>query len=1230
MVKPKNKNKKNQNEDFEDEVDLDPLGGNIEGQDPLPQAKQGSKKKKNKKKDDWEDDVASEIQALSLQSKGSGESEEEDTIPVKKKKEKKKKKKTDSDEEEEMGKKPKATFQMLMMEDDNDLPSESDHEDDVEVVLEKPKEEPKKEDTSKKDKKGKKGKKKGQEEEDLDALLAELDKPTEKSSKKKGKKKKGGEEEEAMETETKATENGNEEEMDLEAKSEVKVVSIDDIDDEEYDKKKRKKKGKKDEGKKSEKAEDEEEKVEDGEDKGEEGEDDEGGTMKTAAQKRKEKREREKLKKMQEKKKSKSKVESKESTEAGQEKQEKPEGEGEPTPEGEEGEKEGEKDEKKKKKKGEKDDKQKKKKAPVAAIKLMQQKLKEEEERLKQEEEERIRKEEEAIRLAEEKKRLEEERKQRKKQKEKDRIEKMKKEGTYLTKKEKQDKARAMQMLEQMKAAGIEVPSKEDAPRKRPVYDTRKKKKTQQKTEDEESSDKKSESPEEMTPEPEVKEVEEEKEAKPAKVEEEDDIKDDWAASSEEEEEEEEEKETIKNVEPKKVEIKVTDTKKAQKQEEDEEEEDEDEEEEDEEDEDDEEDDEEEEEEEETESEEESESEDEDMTPIERARARIMKRKEEAEKKRNLDNLRAAVICVLGHVDTGKTKILDKLRRTHVQDGEAGGITQQIGATNVPQSAIQEQTKMCKEFAKLELKLPGLLIIDTPGHESFSNLRSRGSSLCDLAILVVDIMHGLEPQTIESINLLKERKTPFIIALNKIDRLYQWKPMPHTDIVTTIKKQNPNTKSEFEARAQEVIVQMAEQSINAALFYENKNMREYVSLVPTSAHSGDGMGNLIALLCELAQTMMAKRLAYSEELQATVMEVKALPGLGTTLDIILVNGSIREGDQIIVPGTEGPIVTHIRGLLMPQPMKELRVKSNWEHHKEVKAAQGVKIIAKDLEKSLAGLPMYVAKKEDEVEYYKEELSAALKEVLNSIKLTERGVFVQASTLGSLEALLEFLRTSKIPYAGINIGPVHKRDIMKASVMLEHDSQYAVILAFDVRVEREAQEMADSLGVKIFTADIIYHLFDKFMAFRDEVKKKRQDEFRHIAVFPCKLRVLPQYVFNSRDPIVVGVSVEAGFVKIGTPLCVPSKEFIEIGRVVSIENNHKPIEKATRGMEVCIKVDAIPGEAPKMFGRHFDETDLLYSKISRQSIDAVKDHFREEMTKPDWQLVVEMKKLFQIL
>ncbi|XP_060067641.1 eukaryotic translation initiation factor 5B-like [Ylistrum balloti] len=688
-----------------------------------------------------------------------------------------------------------------------------------------------------------------------------------------------------------------------------------------------------------------------------------------------------------------------------------------------------------------------------------------EEERIRKEEEERERKEEEERLRKEEEKRLEEEKKQRRKQKEKEKKERLKQEGKLLTGRQKQDRQRAMQMLEEMKARGIDVPNKDEIAKKRPVYSNRKKKQQHQ-VEDtpspvEEVSP--SASVEEKTPEPEPKTEEKPKEEEDNVADAwdaEDDVKDEWDA---EDEETEKKTEVEKPAEPVKEEVAEESEEESEEEEEEEEEESEEEEE---------------------ESSTEEESEDDDLTPVERARERIMKRKEEAEKNRTTDVLRSPVVCVLGHVDTGKTKILDKLRKTNVQDGEAGGITQQIGATNVPEHAVKEQTKMCKEFSKKELKLPGLLIIDTPGHESFSNLRSRGSSLCDIAILVVDIMHALEPQTIESINLLKQRKTPFVIALNKVDRLYQWKPMPQTDIVNTIKKQNAQTKSEFDRRAREVITQMAEQGLNSALFYENKNPKEYISLVPTSAHSGDGMGNLIALLCELSQTMLAKRLSYCTELQATVMEVKALHGLGTTVDVILVNGKLKEGDLIVVPGTEGPIVTQVRGLLMPQPMRELRVKSQWEHHKEVLAAQGVKIIAKDMEKAIAGLPLYVAKNQDETEYYKEELSTALKEVLNAIKLSERGVFVQASTLGSLEALLEFLKVSNIPYAGINIGPVHRKDIMKASIMLEHDTQYAVILAFDVRVEREAQEMADSLGVTIFTADIIYNLFDKFIAYRN--------------------------------------------------------------------------------------------------------------------------------------------------
>ncbi|XP_030884967.1 eukaryotic translation initiation factor 5B [Leptonychotes weddellii] len=625
---------------------------------------------------------------------------------------------------------------------------------------------------------------------------------------------------------------------------------------------------------------------------------------------------------------------------------------------------------------------------------------------------------------------------------------------------------------------------------------------------------------------------------------------------------------------------------------------------------------------------------DDDRTKEERAydkaKRRIEKRRLEHSKNVNTEKLRAPVICVLGHVDTGKTKILDKLRHTHVQDGEAGGITQQIGATNVPLEAINEQTKMIKNFDRENVRIPGMLIIDTPGHESFSNLRNRGSSLCDIAILVVDIMHGLEPQTIESINLLKSKKCPFIVALNKIDRLYDWKKSPDSDVAATLKKQKKNTKDEFEERAKAIIVEFAQQGLNAALFYENKDPRTFVSLVPTSAHTGDGMGSLIYLLVELTQTMLSKRLAHCEELRAQVMEVKALPGMGTTIDVILINGRLKEGDTIIVPGVEGPIVTQIRGLLLPPPMKELRVKNQYEKHKEVEAAQGVKILGKDLEKTLAGLPLLVAYKEDEIPVLKDELIHELKQTLNAIKLEEKGVYVQASTLGSLEALLEFLKTSEVPYAGINIGPVHKKDVMKASVMLEHDPQYAVILAFDVRIERDAQEMADSLGVRIFSAEIIYHLFDAFTKYRQDYKKQKQEEFKHIAVFPCKMKILPQYIFNSRDPIVMGVTVEAGQVKQGTPMCVPSKNFVDIGIVTSIEINHKQVDVAKKGQEVCVKIEPIPGESPKMYGRHFEATDILVSKISRQSIDALKDWFRDEMQKSDWQLIVELKKVFEII
>lgn len=601
---------------------------------------------------------------------------------------------------------------------------------------------------------------------------------------------------------------------------------------------------------------------------------------------------------------------------------------------------------------------------------------------------------------------------------------------------------------------------------------------------------------------------------------------------------------------------------------------------------------------------------------------------EKPSKSEESESLRSPICCILGHVDTGKTKLLDKIRKTNVQEGEAGGITQQIGATFFPMQALQEQTSKINR-QNLVVKVPGLLIIDTPGHESFTNLRSRGSSLCDIAILVVDIMHGLEPQTLESLNLLKMRKTPFIVALNKVDRIYGWKERPNAAIQNSLKAQDQSSISEFEQRVQSTVVAFAEQGLNATLYYKNKDFRKYISIVPTSAITGEGIPDMLMLLIQLTQNLMTSRLLYLSKLQCTVLEVKVVEGLGTTIDVILVNGVLREGDKIVLCGLNGPIVTTIRALLTPHPLKELRVKSPYIHHKEVRASQGVKISAADLEKTVAGSSLIVYRPGDDLEELKKEVMADLNEMIAKTTLTDRGVYVQASTLGSLEALLEFLKQSNIPVSGINIGPVNKKDVIRCSVMLEHVKEYAVILAFDVKVTKEAREIADSMGVKIFTADIIYHLFDQFTAYIEQIKAQKKEEAAAEAVFPVRLKILPEYIFNKSKPIVMGVDILEGVLKIGTPIVVPSKNFCELGKVTSIEENHKAIEEARKGKSVAVKLELPETEQQKMYGRHFDDSDELVSKISRKSIDLLKENFKDALEKEDIILLKKLKAVFKI-
>lgn len=894
--------------------------------------------------------------------------------------------------------------------------------------------------------------------------------------------------------------------------------------------------------------------------------------------------------------------------------------------------------------------------------------LKEAEEKQKREEEERRkREEEEAARLAEQE-RLKEEAKQRRKEREKEKKAQLKKEGKLLTAKQKEEARKLQSIREKILAErgllGVEEGEQEEgtaAPKKKVVYDRKKKssKKAEPAVEPlpppaaELGGKVEYEAPE-LIPVAEVaeseEEVVEEEKAEELKteekvVEEEDD--DEWDDKAWDDENvelpvlkrkgafDEDEEEEVKNVKTKQASAttvvekekagklgtgKALTDKKKKKTNEDVEEDSEGSDESDEEDYD-----------EGSDEEDESGSDDEDTKRKVKAKEMRVKRKEEAMKNRSADDLRSPICCILGHVDTGKTKVLDCIRRTNVQEGEAGGITQQIGATYFPMDSIKERTKELK--ADATLKVPGLLIIDTPGHESFTNLRARGSGLCDIAILVVDIMHGMEPQTIESLNLLKMRKTPFVVAMNKVDRIYGWRPTPNAPIRSTLKQQPKDALQEFEMRTEQVITELKQQGLNAALYYKNPDVRKYLSIVPTSAISGEGIPDLLLLLVQLTQKLMEDRLMYISEVQCTVLEVKVVEGLGTTIDVVLVNGVLHEGDQIVVCGLQGPIVTSIRALLTPHPMKELRVKGSYLHHKELKAAQGIKITAQGLEHAVAGTQLYVVGPEDDVDAVKEEAMEDVKGVLSRVDKTGEGVCVQASTLGSLEALLEFLKSPavQIPVSGIAIGPVHKKDVMRASVMLERKrKEFAVILAFDVKVSTEAREMAEELGVRIFTADIIYHLFDQFTAYMQNVKDEKRKDAAEEAVFPVVLKILPNCIFNKKDPIVLGVEIVDGIAKIGTPICVPGREFIDIGKIASIEKDHKVVDVATKGQAVAMKiVGSNPEEVQKSYGRHFDSEDELVSRISRKSIDLLKENYRDDLSRDEWILVVKLKKLFDI-
>ncbi len=584
--------------------------------------------------------------------------------------------------------------------------------------------------------------------------------------------------------------------------------------------------------------------------------------------------------------------------------------------------------------------------------------------------------------------------------------------------------------------------------------------------------------------------------------------------------------------------------------------------------------------------------------------------------------LRSPIVVVLGHVDHGKTTLLDKIRGTAVVSKEPGEMTQHVGASMIPSSVIEKIISPLKEMFPIKLTIPGLLFIDTPGHEAFSNLRKRGGSIADFAILVIDVMEGIKQQTKESIQILLSRKVPFVVAANKIDRIYGWKPHPDTPFLLTIKRQERRVIDELDRRIYNIIGQLSEMGIPAERFDRIRDFRKAIAIVPVSAKTGEGIHELLAVLAGLTQKYLTKRILFTEgPAKGVVLEVKSVLGLGTCIDAVIYDGILRRGDIIVVGGYEKPIVTKVRALLMPKPLEEMRVvgESEFVNIDEVVAAAGVRISAPDLDTALAGAPLYGVNDESEVPQIIKKVAEEVTQVRFSKNIN--GLIVKADTLGTLEALVSMLEGKGIPVRLADVGPLRKNEVLEASIVKRNNRYLGAILLFNVKPLPDAEELANKEDVKIFQDSIIYRLIDKYETWVKEEKSKELVYKLRETTFPAKIQVLPGYIFRRKDPAIVGVRVLGGVIRPGYPLMRDDGR--PVGKVYQIQLKGKSVDEAKKGDEVAI---SIVGNV--LVGRHFDEGDILYTDPTENDLLKVLTEFRDYINPDTLSLIKEIIKIKQ--
>ncbi|TLY06975.1 MAG: translation initiation factor IF-2 [Thaumarchaeota archaeon] len=549
--------------------------------------------------------------------------------------------------------------------------------------------------------------------------------------------------------------------------------------------------------------------------------------------------------------------------------------------------------------------------------------------------------------------------------------------------------------------------------------------------------------------------------------------------------------------------------------------------------------------------------------------------------------IRQPIVAVLGHVDSGKTSLLDKIRGTGVQAREAGGITQHIGASFLPTETLK---KVCGPlFAKMSggtQEFPGLLVIDTPGHEIFTNLRARGGSAADIAILVVDVNRGFQPQTNESLKILQNRKVPFVIALNKVDMISGWKKTTSQFITQSIKAQDPFIQTALDELLYNVVGTLSILGFNSEAFYRVTDFTKEVSIVPVSARTGEGIPELLAVLVGLTQQYMQKKLDQTEKpTRGIVLEVKEEVGLGVTANIILIDGHLRKGDSILVAKRDSVIVTKPKAILLPKPLDEMRdPRDKFRPVNEVVAAAGIKIASPDLEGVLPGSPVYATTDETKIDEFRKLIESEMKSVF--IKTDTKGVILKCDTIGSLEALTDMLKRQSVPVSMADIGPVTRRDVIEALAVKEHDRHLGVVIAFNVKILQDAQEEAEANHIRIFHDQVIYSLMDNYLNWVQEDTANEENAILHELTPVCKFTFLKGYVFRKSNPAVFGIRVDVGSLrqKVG----IMNANGKRIGVVHQIQDSGKSINVAKKGQEVAVSIQNVT------IGRQISEEEVFYS------------------------------------